>query len=158
MKKKKKIVILNWLVNIGITILFVYGMINGIDDLTNGYKIEKTIENTKELRIALEKYYEIAGKYPDLTKPNVNNNLYLLDYTDKSGKKISFVEIYGRNSLAKTYGNGVIIATNKVYDIDNFKNGNKMGGWNYNFSKNTGEIHPNLLENVYSEKVNWNRQ
>lgn len=47
MKKKKKIVILNWIVNIGITILFVYGTINGIDDLTNGYKIEKTIKILK---------------------------------------------------------------------------------------------------------------
>ncbi|MDX8336369.1 MULTISPECIES: hypothetical protein [Cetobacterium] len=158
MEKDGRITTLNWIIYMGATILFIYLAMRGIDDLTGTYKIDETIRSTKELRIALEKYYQLTGNYPNLTKPGVNMNLHLLDYIDSSGKEISFAEIYGRKTLAKTYGSNSIIASNEVYDIQDFEKGSKTGGWNYNYSQGTGEIHPNLPEDIYLEKVNWNRQ
>ncbi|MGL4653252.1 MAG: hypothetical protein ACRCZH_07220 [Cetobacterium sp.] len=158
MERDGRITTLNWIINIAVTILFIYLAMRGIDDLTGTYKIDETIRNTKELRIALEKYYQLTGDYPELTKPGVNLNLHLLDYTDSKGRKISFAEIYGRKTLTKTYGSNSIIASNEVYDIQNFEKGSKNGGWNYNYSQKTGEIHPNLPEDIYIEKINWNRQ
>ncbi|WP_293720690.1 hypothetical protein [uncultured Cetobacterium sp.] len=158
MERDGRITTLNWIVNIAVTILFIYLAMRGIDDLTGTYKIDETIRNTKELRIALERYYQLTGDYPELTKPGVNLNLHLLDYTNSKGQKISFAEIYGRKTLAKTYGSNSIIASNEVYDIQDFEKGSKNGGWNYNYSQKTGEIHPNLSEDIYIEKINWNRQ
>ncbi|WP_418964216.1 hypothetical protein [Cetobacterium sp.] len=158
MEKDGRITTLNWIINIAVTILFIYLAMRGIDDLTGTYKIDETIRNTKELRIALEKYYQITGTYPDLTKAGANMNLHILDYVDSNGQKISFAEIYGRKSLAKTYGSNAIIASNNVYDVQDFENASKNGGWNYNYSQKTGEIHPNLPEDIYLEKVNWFRQ
>ena len=158
MERDGRITTLSWIINIAVTILFIYLAMRGIDDLTGTYKIDETIRNTKELRIALEKYYQLTGDYPELTKPGVNLNLHLLDYTDSKGRKISFAEIYGRKTLTKTYGSNSIIASNEVYDIQNFEKGSKNGGWNYNYSQKTGEIHPNLPEDIYIEKINWNRQ
>lgn len=158
MERDGRITTLNWIINIAVTILFIYLAMRGIDDLTGTYKIDETIRNTKELRVALEKYYQLTGDYPELTKPGVNLNLHLLDYTDSKGRKISFAEIYGRKTLTKTYGSNSIIASNEVYDTQNFEKGSKNGGWNYNYSQKTGEIHPNLPEDIYIEKINWNRQ
>lgn len=158
MKKENKIVIINTFIIICVTTLFIYFAIRGIDDLTGTYKIDETVKNTKELRKALEKYYQISGKYPDLTKKGANQNLYILDYEDKSGKTISFAEIYGRKTIAKTYGTETLEPSNKVYDIQNFDDATKDGGWNYNYSEQTGEIHPNLPDDVYREKINWKKQ
>lgn len=158
MEKDGRITTLNWIINIAVTILFIYLAMRGIDDLTGTYKIDETVRNTKELRIALEKYYQITGSYPELTKVGANSNLHILDYVDSKGRKISFAEIYGRKTLAKTYGSNSIIASNDVYDVQDFENATKTGGWNYNYSQKTGEIHPNLPEDIYLEKVNWIRQ
>ncbi|WP_297596838.1 hypothetical protein [uncultured Cetobacterium sp.] len=158
MTKESKIAIINGVINVAVTVLFIYLAMRGIDDLTGTYKIDETVRNTKELRIALEKYYQLTGNYPELTKSGANIDLHVLDYVDKDDRKISFAEIYGRKSIAKTYGNNSLIASNEIYDVQNFKNTSKNGGWNYNYSQKTGEIHPNLPEDIYVEKVNWNKQ
>lgn len=158
MKETGKIIVFNWIINIIVTIIFITLAMRGIEDLTGTYKIDETIRNTKEIRIALEKYYQATGTYPNLAKEGANNDLTILDYIDKNNKKISFAEIYGRKTLAKTYGSNSIIASNVVYDIDNFSNITESGGWNYNYKGNTGEIHPNLPDKIYIEKVNWFKQ
>ncbi|WP_297407188.1 hypothetical protein [uncultured Cetobacterium sp.] len=158
MRENRKIVFLNWIINIIVTIVFITLAMRGIDDLTGTYKIDETIRNTKEIRIALEKYYQLTGTYPNLSKDGVNNNLNLLDYKDKNGKMISFADVYGRKILAKTYGSNSIVASNKVYNIQDFSNITERGGWNYDSKGNTGEIHPNLPDKIYIEKVNWFKQ
>ncbi|MGL4989527.1 MAG: hypothetical protein ACRCYT_02475 [Cetobacterium sp.] len=158
MEKDGRITTLNWIINIGVTVLFIYLAMRGIDDLTGTYKIDETVRSTKELRVALEKYYQKTGTYPNLIKDGATSNLHILDYIDDDGNKISFAEIYGRKTLAKTYGSNSIIASNEVFDTQNFEKASKKGGWNYNYSEKTGEIHPNLPEDIYIEKINWNRQ
>lgn len=150
--------ILNWAVYIIVTIIFICVAINGIDDLTGKYKIEQTIQNMKEIRIALEEYYQLTGRYPELSKEGVANDLTLLDYVNSDGEKISFAQIYGRKSLEKTLGNKGLYATNKVIDTDDFENKTNTGGWNYDYSGQTGEIYPNLPDDIYLEKINWNKQ
>lgn len=143
----------------GITALFIYLAMRGIDDLTGTYKIDEAVRNTKELRVALEKYYQKTGSYPELTKSGANLNLHILDYVDtRTGEKISFAELYGKKSLPKTYMSSVIEGVNDIYDVSDFSKATKTGGWNYNYSERTGEIHPNLPEDIYKEKINWNKQ
>lgn len=158
MDKEGEVAIFKWLINICLTGLFIFLALRGIDDLTGSYKIDETIRSTKKLRIALEKYYELTGNYPELTRLGANTNLHILDYKDKNGKVISFADIYGKNSLDKTYGANNMIASNNVYDIKDFEKGNCQGGWNYNYSEKTGEIHPNLSSDIYGDKINWNKQ
>lgn len=158
MEKDGKIAIFRWLINICLTGLFIFLALRGMDDLTGSYKIDETIRSTKELRVALEKYFELTGKYPELTRPGANMDLHILDYTNEKGEVISFADIYGKKSLAKTYGANGMIATNNIYDVEDFDKGNCEGGWNYNYSGKTGEIHPNLPSDIYGDKINWNKQ
>ena len=138
---------------IGILILFL-GFYN-INDLKQAKRAEATLKELKELRIALEEYYQLTNKYPNLTQEGAKDNLRILDYTDKNGKFISFAEIYGRDSLPSTPENENIGESNMIYDTDNFSKGTKTGGWNYDFSRRTGEIHANLPENIFSQSIEW---
>lgn len=126
-----------------------------VKDLKEVRKAEETLNNLVELRAALEKYYQLTQSYPDLSKEGVKDNLQLLDYKDDKGKVISFAKIYGHNSIPKTSGSEVSAANNIVYDTSEFTKGNNNGGWNYDFSGKTGEIHANLPYNVYSQGINW---
>lgn len=150
--------LIKWGINIGVVLVVLKFILITVDEITQSSKIEEILGETRNLRIALEKYYQLTGKYPELTKKGANTNLYILDYVNERGEKISFAKIYGKKALPKTYGNRYISASNKVYDVEDFSKGNRKGGWNYNFSGNTGEIHPNLPENMYREKIEWNRQ
>lgn len=153
-----RIEVFKWLVQIAVTISFIYFAMKGMEDLAGSYKIEETIRNTRDLRIALEKYYQKTGGYPDLTKPGAAMDLTILDYKNEKGELISFANIYGRKTIARTYGANGLVATNEVLNVENFDKANKTGGWNYNFTGQTGEIHPNLPDSIYGDKVNWNKQ
>ena len=139
---------------IGVLFVIILGNYN-VKDLREARKAEEVLEDLKELRIALEKYYQVTKKYPDLTREGVKDNLRILDYKDRNGKIISFAEIYGHDVLPKTPSEEGLEESNNIYDTNNFLKGNNSGGWNYDYSGNTGEIHPNLPENIYSQGVEW---
>lgn len=158
MKKKERINRIIGYIAVGIfAILILFLGFYNIKDLKQARRAEYTLTQLKELRIALEEYYQIANKYPDLTKEGVKDDLRLLDYTDSDGKNISFADIYGRNSLPKTpeNKNENIESSNMIYDTSNFSKGTNTGGWNYDFSGRTGELHANLPENVFSQSIKW---
>ena len=138
---------------IGILILFL-GFYN-INDLKQAKRAEATLKELKELRIALEEYYQLTNKYPNLTQEEAKDNLRILDYTDENGKFVSFADIYGHDSLPNTPENEHIAESNMIYDTNNFSKGTKTGGWNYDFSGRTGEIHANLPENIFSQSIEW---
>lgn len=138
------------IVIIGVTILGSYN----VKDLSEAKKAEETINNLIELRVALEKYYQISKSYPDLTREGVKDNLKLLDYRNSKGELISFATIYGRNTIPSTKANGELLESNAVYDSTTLNKINQ-GGWSYDFSGRTGEIHANLPENIYSQGINW---
>ena len=136
---------------LGITLLGT----SSLKDIEESKKAEIVINNLTELRTALEKYYQITKHYPDLTKDGAKDNLRILDYTDKTGRKISFAEIYGRNTIPKTPESEYTGETNEIFNTKNFDNGTEKGGWNYDYTNQTGEIHANLVENAYLQGIKW---
>lgn len=138
-----------------VVVTIFYGTRNKISDVKNVEKTEITVRNMREIRIALEKYYQQTGKYPELTKEGANENLKILDYTDSNGIKISFAEIYGKEKLSSTAETAEIPKNNKVYNLQDFKKASLKGGWNFNYSENKGEIHANLPQNAYNQNIDW---
>ncbi|WP_300330789.1 hypothetical protein [Fusobacterium sp.] len=128
------------------------------NEVTNLKKAEIVEKNLIEIRVALEKYYQLTGTYPDLSKEGANNNLTLLDSYNKLGQKISFAEIYGKNILDSTEQTDSLEQSNKVIDSNNFENIDGKGGWIYDYSNQTGEIHPNLPTNIYFQNIDWSKQ
>lgn len=118
-------------------------------------KAEMVINNLTELRVALEEYYQLTKSYPDLTLEGAKDDLKLLDFIDENGKKISFAEIYGHSAIPKTPKADGLYETNEVFNTKNFDNGTERGGWNYDFTNQTGEIHANLRENAYLQGIKW---
>lgn len=161
MKEKNKFksrFILISVVALGIAFLIIYVVIPGLKDVDYTKKAEKVQRNLNEIRVALEDYYKITGEYPELNKEGANINLKILDYIDENGKKISFAEIYKKNTIEFTEGTDKLGKNNKVFDTENFKNNNGLAGWNYNYSGQTGEIHPNLPTNMYMQNIDWSEQ
>lgn len=140
---------------IGVIFVIILGSYN-VKDLSEAKKAEKTLEELKELRIALEKYYQLTKDYPNLTQKGAKDNLKILDYRNEKGELISFEKIYGHDRLPKTQAVEELVASNEIYDTNNFTKGSNSGGWNYDYSGKTGEIHANLPENIYSQGIDWN--
>lgn len=139
------------IVLIGVVILGGYN----VKDLKEVKKAEKTLNNLMELRVALETYYQLTNSYPELTRDGVKDNLKLLDYINEKGELISFAQIYGHDSIPKTSETEEVLENNNVYDVSDFTKGNNNGGWNFDFSGHTGEIHANLPNNIYFQGINW---
>lgn len=155
-KRKITLTVILGLLIIGFGGWFVfYTSENYFKDMSDLNHAKIVVNETKRLRIALEKYYQISGKYPNLTEYGVWNNLKELDYTDNNGKKISFADIYGSNTIASTPVNGKVEESNVVYDKKYFDNGTLSGGWNYNYTEQTGEIHPNIRDNAFFQGIKW---
>ena len=159
-EKNKGVAIIAELVIIVIVIVLLvsYIVIPGINDLKYLRKAENVQNSLKELRVALEEYYQLTGKYPELTKLGAYDNLRILDYVDEQGRKISFADIYKKNKIAFTESTEEIYQNNRVFDTDDFKNINGLAGWNYDYSGQTGEIHANLKPNTYFQGVDWSEQ
>ena len=111
-------------------------------------KAEAVQRDLKELRTALEEYYQLTGKYPELSKPGACDNLRILDYVDEKD----------RNKIAPTQAADKIYYNNRVFDNNDFKKINGLAGWNYDYSGQTGEIHANLQPNTYFQGVDWSEQ
>ena len=141
-----------------IVLLIFYAVIPNVSDIKYLKKAETVQKDLKELRIALEKYYQLTGKYPELSKPGACDDLRILDYIDEKGRKISFAEIYKKNKIAPTQSADGIYYNNRVFDNNDFKKINGLAGWNYDYSGQTGEIHANLKSNTYFQEVDWSEQ
>ncbi|MDP0494515.1 MAG: hypothetical protein Q7K48_09480 [Fusobacterium sp. JB021] len=146
------------LIALGILFLIIYVIIPGSKDINYTKKAESVEKSLNEIRVALEEYYKVTGKYPELTKKGAYNNLKILDYIDEKGNKISFAKIYKKNSIEFTEGTDKLGKNNKIFDTDDFKTRNGLAGWNYDYSGQTGEIHPNLPNNMYMQNINWSDQ
>ena len=154
-KDKKIQSFIMWLfIIVAVVVAVVLGTFS-VKDIRESKKAENVVNDLTELRIALEKYYQVSRHYPELTKDGAKDNLKLLDYIDENGKKISFADIYGHNTMPKTSATESITENNEVFDTKNFDNGTETGGWNYDYANQTGEIHANLKDNAYSQGIKW---
>ncbi|WP_022818875.1 hypothetical protein [Fusobacterium russii] len=115
---------------------------------------KEMINNIKHLRTSIDKYYLQTGEFPNLAGEGVNENLELIEYRSKEGDKVNFKDIYGASILVGTPDFKDLSASNKVYDVQNFKEVTNNGGWNYNIK--TGEVHINLPDNFFDQSINWN--
>lgn len=118
------------------------------------------IENTKKmmleiksLRVAINNYYLKTNTFPNLHLEGANNDLNLIK-EQIGDEEFNFAKIYGSSKLAETPTFKNLKSSNKVYNIENFKEVSNNGGWNYN--KNTGEIHINLPYNFFEQGIDWN--
>lgn len=159
-EKNKGIAIITELVIIIVIIalLVFYAVIPNMSDLKYLKKAEKVQNDLQELRIALEEYYKLTGRYPELSKPGACDDLRILDYVDEKGRKISFADIYKKNKIADTQSGDGIYYNNRVFDNNDFKKINGLAGWNYDYTGQTGEIHPNLKPNTYFQGVDWSEE
>lgn len=135
-----------------------YKIIPNMSDLEYAKKAQKVQQDLKELRVAIEEYYQLTGKYPNLVAPGVYDDLTLLNYKDKDGKLISFAKIYKKNKIATTQSSKSISYNNRVFDNDDFNKINGLAGWNYDYSGGTGEIHANLKPNTYFQGIVWSEE
>ena len=158
-EKNKGIAIITELVIIMVIIalLVFYAVIPNISDLKYLKKAETVQKDLKELRMALEEYYQLTGKYPELSRPGACDNLRILDYVDEKGR-ISFADIYKKNKIAPTQSAEGVYYNNRVFDNNDFKKINGLAGWNYDYTGQTGEIHANLKPNTYFQGVDWSEQ
>lgn len=142
---------------IGVVILSIALFLSSsnLKDLKDTKKAEKTINHLVELRVALEKYYQLTGHYPELCREGAKDDLKILDYVDENGKRISFAEIYGKNTIPTTPKTEKFPASNHIFNTRNFDNGTNRGGWNYDYINFSGEIHANLPENSYNQGIKW---
>lgn len=140
---------------LGTALVIILGSYN-VKDLSEAKKAEKVLEELKGLRVALEEYYQLTREYPNLTLEGAKDNLRILDYTDENGNLISFAKIYGHDTLPKTPAVEDIVESNAIYNTNSFKQDENYGGWNYDYTGKTGEIHANLPINIYSQGIDWN--
>lgn len=146
---------------VGIIIISVsmfYAFYYSVDDLKNVKNAETTLLRQKKIRVALEEFYQKTGIYPNLVEEGVSNNLQLVATEGKDGKKVYFSLIYGKNKLDAPVAKDGEKESNKVYDVEDFKEATNNGGWNYNYTGNTGEIHANLPDNYYLQQIKWNEE
>ena len=116
---------------------------------------EKLIRELTDLRIAIDKYYNLTGSLPNLTLESASSDLGIIRDKDETGRIVSFYDIYGKNEIPSTPEISGIKKSNKVIDSNNFSEADKNGGWYYDYSGGTGELHVNLPDNVFDQGVDW---
>lgn len=147
------------LIVLSFILLFIfYKVLPNMKDLEYAKKAELVQIELRDLRVAIEKYYQLTGTYPELSKAGVCDNLRLLDYVDENGNKISFADIYKKDTIGMTQASDKFSNNNRVFDNNDFTKINGLAGWNYDYSGNTGEIHANLKPNTYFQGVNWSEE
>ena len=140
-----------------ISILFLgyHMIIPNISEVSEMKKAEIVQKNLRQIRVALENYYQVAGEYPNLGKEGAINNLRILDKLNDRGEVISFATIYKSEELAYTEEMATFLKSNKVISSNDFSVADGSGGWIYNYLDQTGEIHANLPENIYKQNIKW---
>lgn len=150
---KKGFTLLELFIVIGVVCILVLMAMPKLSDVKESRMASEMQNNLVEMRIALEEYYKETGEYPKLI--GVEDDLR--DVVSSNGGN-SFGEILGRRTLVKTPKVEEIPATNKIYDVSDLDEVTQNGGWNYNQSGNTGEIHVNLPTNIFGQEIDWSVQ
>ena len=157
-KEISKIVFDTLVVVVILVVLGLYAFNYRVNDLKTVKNAEITIARLKKIRVALEEYYQKTGTYPNLSLKGASDNLRMLDFETVDGKLISFAKIYGKNVLESPIVGTKEGQGNDVYDTSDFKEVKGTGGWKYNYSENTGEIHVNLKDDYYVQIIKWDEE
>ena len=80
MEKKERLRKIIWRIAVVIfAIVIIFLAFYNIKDLKQAKRAEYTLRQLKELRIALEEYYQLANEYPNLTQEGAKDNLRILE-------------------------------------------------------------------------------
>ncbi len=154
---KKGFTILEFVIVVGALFLFFVMAIPRLSDVRDSTKAAKVQKDLMGMRVALENFYTSTGEYPDLISEGAKDNLKLVKGDSADGKKVSFAQFLGRDSIPKTPESGELKESNRVIDQEDSKN-EGIGGWKYNYSGKTGEIHANLPDNTYNQLIKWSAE
>ncbi len=152
---KRGFTLLELVIVLGALFLFFVMALPRLSDVRDSTKAAKVQKDLAGLRMALENFYTSTGEYPDLMSEGIKDNLNLAKGENIEGKKVTFDQFLDKDSIPETPGNDVLNKSNKMCDLNDFTKGDNTGGWNYNYSGKTGEIHANLPENAYGQLINW---
>lgn len=138
---------------ISVMCILAFMAIPKVSDVKDSSRAAAVQKDLVSIRVALEEYYSKTDTYPDLI--GAEDRLMELGYRDRGKAEVVFGKILDRRSLPSTPGIDGAPETNKVHDMEDFSEGDGRGGWNYNFSGRTGEIHVNLPENIFRQSIDW---
>lgn len=153
---KKGFTLSELVIVVGAVLLLSIMAIPRISDVKDSTRAARVQRNLMELRLALENFYTSTGTYPDLVSEGVKDNLELVREDGIDGKKVDFSRILGGDKIPETPKTDILEEKNRVTDLEDFKKGDRKGGWSYNYTGKTGEIRANLPENAYNQMINWN--
>lgn len=146
----------------GFIILLIIGIIGMFslsfifnNDRDNLVESDHLIKELTKIRIAIDKYRLETGVLPNLCMEGANKDLSLLDYKLSDGRIISFKELLGESELPCTSKSIEIFSNNNVQDISDFSKADLSGGWVYDYSGQTGEIHINLASDIFNQGIDW---
>ena len=154
---KKGFTVLEFVIVVGALFLFFVMAIPRLSDVRDSTKAAKVQKDLVGMRIALENFYTATGEYPDLISEGAKDDLKLVKKESTEGKKVNFAQFLERDSIPETPKSGLIEESNLVIDWDDLEQ-EGIGGWKYNYSGKTGEIHANLPDNMYNQLIRWSEE
>ena len=153
---KKGFTILELLIIVSAVGILAFMSVPKLSDVKDSGRAAEVQKNLADLRVALEEYYSQTGEYPVLS--GAEDNLREVKTEGKSGESVNFGEVLERRDIPSTPELEGISGGNTVTDLQDFSKSTHDGGWNYNFTERTGEIHANLPENIFKQSIDWSRQ
>ena len=153
---KKGFTILELVIILSVIGIFAFMAVPQLSDVKDSGRAAEVQKNLTDLRVALEEYYNQVGEYPVLT--GSENSLRDVETVGKDGKGVNFGKVFGKRSIPSTPDLEGIPGKNSVKDTQDFSKGTHDGGWNYNYTEQTGEIRINLPENIFQQSIDWSRQ
>lgn len=136
--------------------IFVFMALPRLSDVKDSSKAAGVQKDLVDLRVALEDYYTQVEEYPALM--GVEDVLEDVSGRGSDGSQVTFAGVLGRRKMPSTPEVEGMKRRNTVNDLQDFRESDGSGGWNYNYGERTGEIHANLPAGIFRQSIDWNEQ
>lgn len=153
---KKGFTILELAIIVSVVGIFVFMALPRLSDVKDSSKAAGVQKDLVDLRVALEDYYTQVEEYPALM--GVEDVLEDISGRGTDGSEVSFAKVLGRRRMPATPEVEGVKKRNTVTDLQEFREADGSGGWNYNYRERTGEIHANLPAGIFRQSIDWNEQ
>ena len=149
---KKGFTRLELLIIVSAIAIFALMAIPKLSDVKESRVAAQVQKDLVDIRTALEIHYKQTGEYPVL----VGNEDRLMKVIVED--ELTFGDIIGKRKMPSTPKVGEIESSNRIIDTRKFPSSSGNGGWNYDQSGRTGEIHVNLPMNIFKQEIDWNKE
>lgn len=153
---KRGFTILELAIIVSVIGIFAFMALPRLSDVKDSSKAAGVQKDLTGLRVALEEYYSQVEEYPALM--GVEDVLEDVSGRDSHGNSLTFAQVLGRKKLPSTPEAEGVKKRNTVTDLQDFREADGSGGWNYNYGEKTGEIHANLPAGIFRQSIDWNDQ